>query len=441
MSRGRSVRFEIPEVPPPPSSPQLSEDGQKDPSRNTVTVNTSVPQQTPSNSTNKPMSGATVRTDANTFNTSMMIAENSFLRSQVPPTRDFSFVTSPEPWPQVNEADYEKAPAPSPNTQESMVTTEPSHSDLKSLDLENMSKQASIDRELTLPSPDNDGEGGKDYLKKTDEAVKRLMEDSMNAESPAPPPPSPEPKQDSNMAKKSGNIMTPLMEETETPNTVETEETEMSILQIAPQGLRPGARKPYNRQIDTFQNIDIPASYIGQPDSNLSQIKQPEPLSETILEEPEPELEVEETKEVRDEPREVTVSVQSTLANRTISEQAQSDISSSMIEPAISQASQAPALSEDFSERRENSELLGDWTGIVVGSDGQDTMAMLSSDKQDMTEDGGDHEGFKEDLREEFERLHSEVESKDNVNQEADDNGEGGHDSKEPEEGNSSKQN
>lgn len=421
VSRGRSVRFEIPEVPPPPSSPQLSEDGHKDPSRNTVTVNTNVPQETPSNSTIKPMSGATIRTDANTVNTSTLLAENSFVRSQGPPTRELSFISSPEPWPQVNEADYEMAPVPSPNTlvhdSPRTLTTDPSQSDIKSMDLENISKNASSDKEHSATNLEKDGESVKskgDIMKKTDEAVKRLMEDSMKAESPAPPPPSPEPKQDSNITKKAGKIMTPLLEETETPQT-EMEESEMTILQIAPLGSRTGGKKTYNRQIDTFQNIDIPASSYVQPEQSTPQNKLPETVNEPIPEEPETEHEVEENKELPDETRDVALSVQSTLANRTISEQAQSEASSPMIEPAISQASQAPALSEDFSERRENSEMFGDWTGMIVGSEGPETIAMLSSDKQDMTEDGGDHEGFKDDLRLEFDRLNQETENNENM--------------------------
>lgn len=415
VSRGRSVRFEIPEVPPPPSSPQLSEDGHKDPSRNTVTVNTNVPQETPSTSTNKPMSGATVRTDANTINTSTLPAENSFLKSQIPLTREVSLLSSPEPWPQVNEADYEAAPLPSPNTmgQESpqtLTTDQPeSQTEEKSTDYETSGFGDKDLGPVLSPEKENSGESLKSKTSGHTEAVKKLLEDSQKAESPAPPPPSPEPKQDSNMSasKKNNKTMTPLIEETETPNP-EADEAEMTILQIAPKGLQQGRKKTYNRQIDTFQNIDIPASYHSQVETSPPHSKLPEPLTDTIPEEPETEHEAE---EVKLETRDVALSAQSTLANRTISEQAQSEVSSSVIEPAISQASQAPALSEDFSERRENSELLGDWTGVILGSEGQDTTAMLSSEKQelDMTEEGGDHEGFKEDLRQEYERLNQDT--------------------------------
>lgn len=406
VSRGRSVRFEIPEVPPPPSSPQLSDDGQKDgPSRAVVTVNTNIPQETPSTSSNKPTSGATIRTDANaSVNTSTLMAENSFVRSITGPIREVSAVSSPEPWPQINEADFDVAPVPSP-----VSTSHDAPSDVR---VETVTKtpddnQLRDANEEVQQSPDeNVAEKDGEYINKTEEqgdAVKKMVEDSRKVGSPAPPPPSPEAKEDSEIIiNKSTNLMETLVEENE-PHSASEDEVSMTVTQIAPKGS--GGRKSIHRQIDTFQNIDIPASF-GVDNAHTSK-PLPEPTTMTIPEEQEPTPELED-KSVRD----VAPSVQSTLANRTISERALSEDSSLVIEPAISQASHGPALSEDFAEKRDgNSELFADWSGVIVGSEGQQTQAMLSSDKQDMTEEGGDHEGFKEDLRQEFEKIKSEIES------------------------------
>lgn len=412
VSRGRSVRFEIPEVPPPPSSPQLSDDGQKDISRNAVTVNTNLPQETPSTSSNKPPSGATIRTTATTINTSTLQAENSFIRSNTGPVRELSMVSSPEPWPQVKDADFETAPVPTPV---SVLHETPTDTPLTSVHLESEERPESVDQSTVVQEaliskdkhePSSEKEKDSEFVNKTEEQtamVKKMMEDSRKAESPAPPPPSPEAKEDSEIIiNKTKNTMTPLIEEEEAGNAAD-HDVSMTVMQIAPKGpVNPG-RKSQSRQIDTFQNIDIPAEF----ELEYVHPHVQEPTTETIVEEPEP-PEEEENKSTRD----VALSVQSTLANRTISEQAHSEVSSSMIEPAISQASQAPALSEDFSEKPETSGLFGDWTGIVIGSsEGQDTQAMLSSDKPDMTEDGGDHEGFKDDLRQEYEKIKSEIDS------------------------------
>ncbi|XP_045192778.2 uncharacterized protein LOC123549036 isoform X5 [Mercenaria mercenaria] len=412
VSRGRSVRFEIPEIPPPPSSPQLSEDGQKEASRNAVTVNTNIPQETPSTSSNKPPSGVTIRTTATTVNTSTLQAENSFIRSYTGPVREISLISSPEPWPQVQDADFEEAPVPSPETtlhetpRETPQTLEPLESETKS-ENENQSKNAQevvVEEEKTEPSEKKEKDS--EYVNKTEDqsaVVKKMMEESRKAESPAPPPPSPEAKEDSQIIiNKPNSTMTTLVEEEETANAPDNE-VSMTVMQISPKGpMIKGGQKSHNRQIDTFQNIDIPAEF----DLDYVHPHVQEPTTDTIVEEPEP------AEDDAKSARTYALSVQSTLANRTISEQAHSEVSSSFIEPAISQASQGPALSEDFSEKRENSELFGDWSGMVIGSsDGQNTQAMLSSDKPDMTEDGGDHEGFKEDLRQEFEKIKQEIDS------------------------------
>ena len=387
----------------------------KDPSRNTVTVNTNIPQDTPSmSSTTKPTSGHTIRTDANTINTSLP-AENSFVKSSEGFNREISMVSSPEPWPQINEKDYESAPAPSPE----MTLHGPNNTRMTSnMESEFTTEERNLSRNASEepvpepetpgrePSPEKEVPTPSTYVNKTPpptkeqtKAVKKLLEDSEKSESPAPPPPSPEPKADDEIKiinKPKSVAMTPVLEEAEHADSP----VSITVTQIQPRGLINGTKQPNQRNMDTFVNIDIPATFELRSDPSQPEISD----TQTIYEEPEPTPD--------EHKRDIALSVQSTLANRTISEPGLSEVSSSMIEPAMSQASHGPALSEDSSEKKEKSELLGDWSGIVIGSDGQDTTTMLSSDKQefDMTEDGGDHEGFKEDLRKEYEKIAKDIE-------------------------------
>ena len=343
-----------------------------------------------------------------------MQAENSFIRANTGPIREVSMVSSPEPWPQVQDADFDVAPVPSPETTlHDTPGTTPQTSEVREpetkLENENQSKNAQevVIEEVKQEQPSPKKEKDSEYVNKTEEptsVVKKMMEDSRKAESPAPPPPSPEAKEDSEIIiNKPKNSMTTVMEEEETSN-AHDDEVSMTVMQISPKGpVTHGSKKSHDRQIDTFQNIDIPAEF----DLDYVHPHVQEPTTETIMEEPEPADE----DEAKSAPT-YALSVQSTLANRTISEHERSEVSSSVIEPAMSQASQGPALSEDFSEKPEKSEVFGDWSGMVLGSsEGQDTQAMLSSEKPDMTEDGGDHEGFKDDLRQEFEKISQEIDS------------------------------
>ena len=410
MSRGgRSVRFEIPEIPPPPSSPQGSEKDSLEgepiqPSRNAVTVNTMIPKDTPSVS-NKPLSGITVHTDQNTVNTSIT-RENSLIKSAGKPqsgsqVRELSMVSSPEPWPQVIEADYDITPNTKTDSALHMAPQKSETSLSADIDKEDDNQSTNAVTEIKVEIKKHTPELPKsDFVNKDTEPaskVKKIMEESRKTDSPAPPPPSPEAKDDTLVkADKGRNGMAPIVELDGNP-IVQEDESSMTVMQIQPKGV---GRKSKQRQIDTFVNIDIPA---------VSSMEQSQ--SETVLDPggtiiEESEQEVEESNR-----QETTLSVQSTLANRTISE-ASSEETSSMIEPAISQASQGPAVSEDFSERHEKGQMFGEWPSMGVDSD-VDTQAMLSSDKQDldMTENGGDHDGFKEDLRKEYEKLKRETEA------------------------------
>lgn len=431
VSRGRSVRFEIPEVPPPPSSPQLSDDGQKDtmPSRNTVTVNTSVPTAETGSSATKPMSNTTLRTDVNTVNTSVLPAEASFVRSQTVPTRELSTVSSPEPWPQVNESDFEKDPSKSPDVSlpETSTTTPTAdvgkapQRDNKDVSKNNSNKvvEKKEKEPVKVPVPEKEStrdsewttttEKTENYVNKTPDehkdAMKKLLDDSRKSESPAPPPPSPEPKQDSNLS--NGKKMEPLVEEPDG-------ESEMTVVQIPPTGKNNVGKRGPNRHIDTFQNIDIPAKFEAIAENTT--------VNETIQEEPEHDSEIEsnkkhneptadETQENNEKADDVAPSEKSSLANRTITEYGPSDASSPMIEPAMSQVSQIPAMSEEMSSPRQ--EVFVDWTSVTgsrggkSGEDGEDNKE--TEELPLMTEEGGDHEGFKEDLRQEYEKLERET--------------------------------
>ena len=419
MSRGgRSVRFEIPEVPPPPSSPQESDEGglAGERSRNTVTVNTIIPKETPSVS-NNPMSGApTIPTDQNTVNTSLTYTrENSLVKSGKSQTgsrvqRELSMVSSPEPWPQVIEADYDITPNPKSDSTLHMASSEPKASASEDQDKErNQSANAvrEIKVEVTRHRPEPEEPTSEfvnpasQFVNKDTEPVsrvKKMMEESRKADSPAPPPPSPEAKDD--VATKTDKGRKAPIVEVGRQSGFDADEPSMTVMQIQPKGVT--RKLPKQRQLDTFVNIDIPASQA--PDPSKSEVKYEQ--NGIIMEESEQEIE-------ESDKHEVSESVQSTLANRTISE-ADTEATSSVVEPAISQASQGPAFSEDFSERQEKSQgqqLFGDWTGVGRDSSDIDTQAMLSSDKQDldMTEDGGDHDGFKEDLKQEYEKLKEET--------------------------------
>ena len=419
MSRGgRSVRFEIPEVPPPPSSPQESDkdslvgvrvEGEQ--SRNTVTVNTVIPKDTPSVS-NIPTSGiTTIHTDQNTLNTSANTRENSDVKSAGKSqtgsrVRELSMVSSPEPWPQVIEADFDITPNPKSDSTLHMAPQQPEGGSLAdgSEKERNQSANAEIKVEIVMRTPETPKS---DFVNKDTEPVskvKKIMAESRKTDSPAPPPPSPEGKED---VAKGRNGMAPIDERRK--SNVEDDESIMTVMQILPKGI---TRKTKTRQIDTFVNIDIPATSTSEP-SRSEAVNN----GGTIIEESEQEVE-----EINKP--DTALSVQSTLANRTISE-AYSDATSSMIEPAVSQASQGPALSEDFSEKQEKpDQMFGDWSGIAKESSDADTQVMLSSDKQelDMTEDGGDHEGFKEDLKQEYEKLLKETEGSEEGDNEDNDN-------------------
>ena len=431
MSRGgRSVRFEIPEIPPPPSSPQESDEGglAGERSRNTVTVNTVIPKETPSVS-NNPMSGApTIPTDQNTVNTTLNLTrentrESSLVKSGKSQNgsriqRELSMVSSPEPWPQVIEADFDTTPNPKSDSTLHMAPSEPKASALDMQDREgNQSANAmrEIKVEITKHTPAPEAPTS-EFVNPASQIqsepvskVKKMMEESRKVDSPAPPPPSPEAKDDVTKDDKGRKV--PIVE-VGRQSGFDADEPSMTVMQIQPKGVT--RKQPKQRHLDTFVNIDIPASkQPPEPPKSKNEVKYEK--NGIIMEESEHDAE-------ESDRQEMSESVQSTLANRTISE-ADTEATSSVVEPAISQASQGPALSEDFSERQEKSrgqQLFGDWTGVERDSSDVDTQAMLSSDKQDldMTEDGGDHDGFKEDLQREYEKLKEETK---HIEEESDD--------------------
>ena len=421
MSRGgRSVRFEIPEIPPPPSSPQESDEGglAGERSRNTVTVNTVIPKDTPSVSHNQ--SGApTIPTDQNTVNTNFNLTrentrESSLVKSGKSQNgsriqRELSMVSSPEPWPQVIEADFDTTPNPKSDSTLHMASSEPKASTSDAQEKEgdqssNAMREIKVEITKHVPAPEEPTSEfvnpASPIVNQTEPVskVKKMMEGSRKVDSPAPPPPSPEAKEDITKDDKGRKV--PIVEVGRQSGF--DDEPSMTVMQIQPKGVT--RKQPKQRHLDTFVNIDIPASQ-PPPEPPKSKNEVVYEKNGIIMEESEHEAE--------ESDRQITESVQSTLANRTISE-ADTEATSSVVEPAISQASQGPALSEDFSERQEKSrgqQLFGEWSGVEREASDVDTQAMLSSDKQDldMTEDGGDHDGFKEDLQREYEKLKEET--------------------------------
>nr|XP_022320593.1 mucin-1-like [Crassostrea virginica] len=103
MSRGgRSVRFaeEVPEIPPPPSSPQNPED----------TEDTTPVVEPQGENPSMPASRQTGFTNQPTFNTTEKELSQEDIQIKSAKKRD-SLISTPEPWPQVNEADYDVTPA------------------------------------------------------------------------------------------------------------------------------------------------------------------------------------------------------------------------------------------------------------------------------------------------------------------------------------------
>ncbi|KAK3586436.1 hypothetical protein CHS0354_030690 [Potamilus streckersoni] len=436
-SSERSVRFEIPDVPPPPSTPQdnyavegnypgeiitnQNEIKQATIHTNQSTMNTSTPRDEETVSM-KPTTNGTSTSGASTNNKTPKVIKMPLL-----PSRELSMTSTPELWPAINEADFDSVPG----------SNDISHNvkDGKSSEMENEKKEADKKK----------GELDSTYVNKETEkgyVVKKIMEESCKAESPAPPPPSPEQKDED--ASKDGiprnNSMSTVPEEGESvyeepPKTKKTVESDglTMVLQVAPKG---GKNKDHNKAIDTFVNIDIPATedtfdqepnllvsyYSGQTGSDLT------------------ETESKPGEEKEGQVRDVGLSFQSNFTAQLILEHTKTDVESSLIEPAMSQTSQGPAMS-DFSNRGgEKEDILGGWDvpgstqvensdevkgdnfndnkagnsaagkgdnyGDVAGDNTvtKDMNEEIPADLQ-MTEEGGDHEGFKEDLRQEYERL------------------------------------
>ncbi|KAL3871979.1 hypothetical protein ACJMK2_039950 [Sinanodonta woodiana] len=440
-SSGRSVRFEIPEVPPPPSTPQdnyategyytgeiitnqneTKQLSQANIHKNQAAMNTSTPR-------DQPMISIKLTTNETSIN-----AENTNNKTpkviKMPQSRELSMISTPELWPAINEADYDTGSIPDTDVKNG------ESSEMEHQKKEHEKKKSELDSTYVNKVTE------KDYV------VKKIMEESHKAESPAPPPPSPEQK-DEDASKEvipRPNSMSTVLEEGESafeepPKIKEAVQSDglTMVLQVAPKG---GKSKDHNKTIDTFVNIDIPATvatfdhepnlsvshYSGQAGSDLT------------------ETESKSVQEKEGGTRDVRLSIQSYFTGLLMSEHTETDVESSLIEPAMSEASQGPAMSDFTNRDGEKEDILrgldvlestqtetsdevkgdnsndnkagnadagkGDNYGDVDGGNTvtEDMNEENSADLQ-MTEEGGDHEGFKEELRQEYERLSREGEA------------------------------
>ncbi|XP_062621724.1 uncharacterized protein LOC134283288 isoform X3 [Saccostrea cucullata] len=239
---GRSVRFaeEVPEVPPPPSSPQLPEDDQE-PAQD-VTPQTQEP--------SVPVSRQTGFTNQPTFNTMEKELSQDEILIKSAKKRD-SIISTPEPWPQVNEADYDVTPA---HTKMTLHDSEPKVND---------SRMAQMD-------PYSDRSAGTGSTIRADITSRDSTRSYMThkEESPGPPPPSPEAKNDEQRSarrretkSRESTTMTPLMEENDEDTASPDVHIRTLVIEVPPLGQKETKEKPKGkaRTTDTFVSIDIPA--------------------------------------------------------------------------------------------------------------------------------------------------------------------------------------
>ena len=258
MSRGgRSVRFaeEVPEVPPPPSSPELAEG--IDPSTTLGIQNISQ-----DGSTNKPISRDTGLTNQPTFPSDKDLSQDDMLLRSAK-RREPSMASTPEPWPQVNEADFDITPA---NTK------------LALHDSRTANGNKAEDSRLAQLDPHSERTGGSSSLRSSDinsrDSTRSYL--TRKEESPGPPPPSPEGKEgkernseESRSARKresksrESNTTMPLIEENEEEAGETDAHVRTLVVEVPPLGQskdeKTQTKGPIRRNVDTFVNIDIPA--------------------------------------------------------------------------------------------------------------------------------------------------------------------------------------
>lgn len=392
----RSVRFskDVPEVPAPPSTPDRDIEGP----RSSVTTPIDQPE------TPKPTSGHTVQTTKSTVNST--VRENSDLESKprMSKIKDPSSVSTPEPWPAVNEADYDLTP--SGTNQGLHESSQNTHS-----------SNVNMDSRLAIRDPSSRSQPTANSTTRSDLGSGTSLA-SGKGESPGPPPPSPEGRDKRQEESKSGrrrelisreSSMAPLIEEKDDDH--EDVHIRTLVVEVPPLGQPTETpKKKNNRTTDTFINIDIPATSEDDTQNLRSSNRNghmTEIIEQTLTEENESSGHQDnQTINTRD----AVLSVQTTSDGDTltIDPDSQSYMDSAGVTPSIG-ANTSPTSTipenklklDDLKFMDQNINDVEQDEDQKINDQSQDT------DNQDleMTEDGGDHEGFKQELQEELKRL------------------------------------
>lgn len=251
MSRGgRSVRFaeEVPEIPPPPSSPQNPDDPEEStPGVEQKREGPSVPASRQTGFTNQP-----------TFNTMEKELSQDEIQIKSAKKRD-SLLSTPEPWPQVNEADYDVTPAHTKMTLHGSNESKVNDSRLAHMD---PYSDRSVGTGSTIRADITSRDSTRSYM-------------TQKEESPGPPPPSPEPKDRNDEPRsarkrdsksRESTTMTPLLEEKDEDTASPDVHIRTLIIEVPPLGQREPKEKSKGktRTTDTFVSIDIPAQQAAE---------------------------------------------------------------------------------------------------------------------------------------------------------------------------------
>ncbi|XP_076093014.1 uncharacterized protein LOC143064229 isoform X4 [Mytilus galloprovincialis] len=408
---GRSVRFsqDVPEVPAPPSSPDREIEGP----RSSVTTPMEQPE------TPKPTSGHTIRSNKSTVNSSVKENSELELKPIVSRLKDPSTVSTPEPWPSVNEADYDMTPSgTNAGLHESSQNTH--------------SSSVNLDSRLALGDPSSRNYTTANSTVRS-EASSGTSLTSRNAstkgESPAPPPPSPESKDKKQDNPKSGrkrellsreSSMAPVIEEKDE----EHEDTHVRTLVVEVPPLGQPTEKPKeknHRTTDTFINIDIPAMTMDE----LSMEKSRSDVSHMteIIERPGTE-ENESSGGTMDghtiNTRDAVLSVQTTSEGEpnTLDPDSQSNMDSAGVTPSMGANESPTSTIPENKLKMEDLKFMDQAADDNDDKDDKETKNETDDkDEKDleMTEEGGDHAGFKHELQEELEKLSQKDSREDNA--------------------------
>ncbi|XP_052722236.1 uncharacterized protein LOC128193062 isoform X9 [Crassostrea angulata] len=448
---GRSVRFaeEVPEIPPPPSSPQNPDDPEES------TPGVEQQREGPS----FPASRQTGFTNQPTFNTMEKELSQDEIQIKSAKKRD-SLLSTPEPWPQVNEADYDVTPAHTKMTLHGSNESKVNDSRLAHMD---PYSDRSVGTGSTIRADITSRDSTRSYM-------------TQKEESPGPPPPSPEPKDRNDEPRsarkrdsksRESTTMTPLLEEKDEDAASPDVHIRTLIIEVPPLGQREPKEKSKGktRTTDTFVSIDIPAQQAAEGETTNGKrqlISKGGRRLEPPLEEREEDSTVDgETINTREQ----NLSVQSSVAGRTTADgDTETDVGSAGVDPSIGgnvsptstitgnervantdlrqfiehQEAETEKIEEDnepkSSERRkDSSEMLGsrdshmpdgedqnteergreqepqgdrrETEGAETEEDGGPEGNVTQRSEQEITEFGGDNDAFKSLLAEELARI------------------------------------